>query len=70
MPKDLILEEIIRKNPNVDLYLLDEGAKLLEELRSLGFSKKGYDLALPSTRRRSHVLDDPLIDPRAVHLKR
>jgi len=65
---DQLLQDILKDNPQVDPKKVLEGHALSEGLRQTGRRRRGYRLTLPSSRKRVHVHDDDIHDPRTVHL--
>lgn len=63
-----LLQNILKDNPQVDLKKVLEGHKLTEGLRGSARRRRGYRLALPSSRKRVSVHDDGINDHRTVHL--
>ena len=56
MTKSIDLQDIIKKNPYVNLKKLQEGLELSKKIRALGIQKTGYRLASPAERRRVIVV--------------
>ena len=52
MPKRPSLKEITKKNPQVDVKKLNEGIKMLEELRQAGMESPRHRLVPPHARKR------------------
>jgi hypothetical protein len=65
MPQKIDLQEILKKNPNVDPERLSAGLKLSEELRQ---ARSGSKRARPLIRRRVRIVDDLRSDPRLTQL--
>ena len=65
MPQKIDLEELLKKNPNVDPERLNAGIKLAEELRR---SRSGIKRFHPLVRRRARIMDDLQSDPRLTQL--
>lgn len=69
MPEKLNLKETLKSNPRVDARKLKDGLKMSKNLRSMGFVRRGYNLAGPDTQKDAYVVDDPSTDSRTVHLR-
>ncbi len=52
MPEKIDLDEIVRKNPQIDLKKLGEGRKMLEELRKAGVKIPKHRAVPPHARKR------------------
>jgi hypothetical protein len=52
MPKTLSIEEIMKKNPQVDPEKLKEGFRMLEKLRNAGVKITRHRLVPPHERKR------------------
>ncbi len=63
-----LLENILSKNPQVDVQKVAEGHMLLERLRCLG-RRRSYSIALPMSGRSARLLDDSIQDSRTVNLR-
>ncbi len=62
-------DEMLSRNPQIDLDRLEEGRELLRRLRENGVRRKEYDLAPPFGGRRAPIQDDAQTDPRLARLK-
>ncbi len=63
-----LIRDILKNNPQVDPKKLLEGLAATKNLRSVGRRRRGYNLSVPTSRKRVRILDDDLNDPRTVHL--
>lgn len=70
MNKRLNLDEILRKNPQIDRNELDEAREMLRRLQEQGAHRKDYDLVPPFGGRRVVVQDDAHIDSRSLGVRR
>ena len=68
MAHDPNIEELIKKNPNVDADLLEEWRRYLRALRHGRTPGERYGLATPGARRRVQVGGNPARDTRTIHL--
>jgi len=69
MAQKITLEEIIKRNPNIDEQMLKKSMDLSDELRSHGVSGRGYSLASPFARKKAQAVDTKE-EKRAIHLTR
>jgi hypothetical protein len=68
MPKNISLEDILKKHPNVDIAKLSDFIKLNRELAEMGVAQPTQRLASPLKRRR--ITPSAAVDSRTVHLGR
>ncbi len=64
-----LIRDILKNNPQVDPKKLLEGRAATENLRKIGRRRRGYNLSIPTSRKKVRILDDDLDDPRTVHLR-
>lgn len=67
MPQKMKIEEIARKNPQVDLQKLDEWRQLRRVLQERGL--RGKRQTFVRQEKRAKLIDDADSDPRLVSLK-
>ena len=69
MPQKLDLEEIARKNPNIDLQKIEEWRRLGELLQKSGLRGRRIRNTFSRQEKRAKIVDDADSDPRLVSLK-
>lgn len=67
--KEVDVQEIVKKNPQVDTEELRRGQELSRRLKEAGLKKSGYGLATLDERRRATVIDSKG-NRNKVHLRR
>jgi hypothetical protein len=69
MPKTIDLEEIARKNPHIDLQVLEEWRELRRVLVSRGMHGRRMRNSEDSPQTRAKLVDSAEDDPRLVRLR-
>lgn len=67
--KEKLLEEILRKNPQISRKAVIAGCEFAERLRKNCVHRPGYRIALPMTGRNIRGLDDDTQDYRTIQLQ-
>ena len=69
MPQKIDIEEIARRNPNIDLQKLEEWKQLGELLQESGLRGRRIRNTFARQEKRAEIVDDADSDPRLVSLK-
>jgi hypothetical protein len=69
MPLKIDLEEIARKNPRIDLQLLEEWRELRRALLARGLHGRRMQDKYDDQETRARIVDDAESDPRIVRLR-
>lgn len=70
MPQKILLDEIIKNNPQVDPKQLEKGINLGKELSKAGLTRRRYSLVPPFSKKRVRIVDNSYEDSRTIHLHR
>lgn len=70
MPNRLDIEDILARNPHLNIEMVNEAKELDQQLREMGLLRKGYDIVAPFGRRRLSAQDDAKLNPRHMRRRR
>lgn len=69
MIKQININKVLKNNPHIRKKDLKKYNSLTEELRKIGIQPRGYQLALPFSRRRAMTGEiEKQLDPRTINL--